>query len=489
LQQRRTTTTTRWRNQNRNILHHNETKKPSSIIIQQSPSFLSCRQRCYGSFSNDDNDDDDDRPVDNKDDHENYEWDPELKIFLTKKKKRKKKKKKEDTELPEPTYEIHPIPGLALSPHAKRIQITNIPTYLNDMEAALIQEADKYPPITSTNDDDYDSNRYRKLDEDEEFDLMMRFQNQTTTTTTNPEKENHHHNYYDEEDGITTLEDIRNRRPVQKLQDELLFLLALEKVPATMHFITQYLWKQYPHDKIILITELEETARDFFAEFERYVPDADDAAIWYHKHLCNPDRKFILHHFADPHHPSKVLIATRGSFRSDAQIPIANHVIFHDLPWRISHYTNSMDRVQVWDQSKPIYEYWITANTQFDQNKMHVFLQRLMHYQTTMHAKEEAKDHGQNIVHEEDYAVPDIRITWKDILGIDGVEPIPRRIRKIKRILNKKRLQRKKKKRIDPLVSGLSVESETRLTSYRDPEHDQEAWRQYPPEIPIIKRD
>jgi hypothetical protein len=417
-------------------------------------------------------------------------WDSERNIPI--KKKKKKRKKDILPEMPEPTYEIHPISGLVLSPHAKRIQITNIPTYLNDLEAALIQKADKYPPIAnnSTIGDDL---LHRTLDEDAEFDLRMRLKDRAMDDDDDDDDDGRSREeddlYYDDEDTAPTIADIRNRRPVKKLQDELLFLLALEKVPATIHFITQHLWKRYPHDKIILITELEETARDFFAEFEQFVPDAEEAALWHHRHLVNSDRKFLLRHFADPHHPSKVLIAPRGSFRADVQIPIANHVIFHDLPWRVSHYTNSMDRVQVWDQSKHIYEYWITANTQFDQNKMHVFSQRLMHYQTTMHAKEEAKDHGQAIVHDEDYTVPDIRITWKDILGIDGVEPIPRRVRKIQRLLNKKKMQRKKKKRDDPLISGLTVENENRLTTYRDPEHDKAAWQEYPAEIPIIKRD
>lgn len=167
--------------------------------------------------------------------------------------------------------------------------------------------------------------------------------------------------------------DSSGRQEISTMVREKLAATALFKAPTTATLCINLL-HQFADDRIIVFTERVACANMLFRSLEKQGPDI--GALLHHGRFSDSDRESVLEEFQDPTSNKRVLVSTRQSLAVGVNLQCANRVIFNDLPWTPADMLQAAARVKRLNQRKEVSEYWIVADTAFDENLLEILQQK-----------------------------------------------------------------------------------------------------------------
>lgn len=150
---------------------------------------------------------------------------------------------------------------------------------------------------------------------------------------------------------------------------------AMLKAPRTAEFCANVLHKAVG-DKMIVFTERIDCAILIHNSLEQRAPEL--GALLHFGKLSDSERESLVQQFQDPNSGQRVLVTTRQSMAEGINLQCANRVLFNDLPWTPADISQAAARTKRLNQRKEVSEYWVVADTNFDQNLMDVLREKLM---------------------------------------------------------------------------------------------------------------
>lgn len=163
---------------------------------------------------------------------------------------------------------------------------------------------------------------------------------------------------------------------IREMIEEQLFQTAQFKAPFTAS-LAQSLIEEFVDDKVIVMTERIECARTIFSSLRELGLVTD--ALLHHGKKSHEERASVLEAFWEtgPDSP-RILVSTRPSIGIGLNLQVANRVIFNDLAWTPADILQASARTKRLNQRKEVHEYWMLADTQFDQTLVQI-LRRKRH--------------------------------------------------------------------------------------------------------------
>eukprot|EP00977_Amphora_coffeiformis_P012143 scaffold2992_cov214-Amphora_coffeaeformis.AAC.25 len=169
--------------------------------------------------------------------------------------------------------------------------------------------------------------------------------------------------------------------------------------------LAQKLTKDFPDDKVIIMTERVSCANSIYAELKK--AGAGKKALLHHGRLSDAERASILEAFVVPgSNGPQILVSTRPSIGVGINLQCANRIIFNDLAWTPADILQAAARTKRLNQRKEVFEYWILSEARFDFNLVSILQQKL----TLMRLYGEGKN-----ISEDDQKWMNERVTFKDI--------------------------------------------------------------------------
>lgn len=136
-------------------------------------------------------------------------------------------------------------------------------------------------------------------------------------------------------------------------------LLAIAKAPATVEFVEGIL--DGSDSKVLVFSDSVEAAT-LIAE------KLGDVALLHHGHLGDERRENIKSEFRNSA-AKRVLVTTRQSLMTGANMEFCDRVVFNDLPWTAADVRQAEDRAHRLTSTGTVNVYWMAAsNSVFDSN-------------------------------------------------------------------------------------------------------------------------
>jgi len=173
-------------------------------------------------------------------------------------------------------------------------------------------------------------------------------------------------------------------RALREIVAETLAATALFKAPSTADLCAEVLRKA-TDDKMVVFTERKACSKLLYDSIEQQAPDV--GALLHNGNFSDSDRLSILEQFRDPNSGKRVLVTTRQSMAEGVNLQCANRVIFNDLPWTPADISQAAARTKRLNQTKEVSEYWIIADTEFDENLMSILQEKRRLVQVFMDGK------------------------------------------------------------------------------------------------------
>lgn len=169
--------------------------------------------------------------------------------------------------------------------------------------------------------------------------------------------------------------------------------------------LAKKLIEEHKDDKVIIMTERIECAKSIYKVLDGY--GLGDVALLHFGSLSYPERESIMNSFSRYEVGSpKILVSTRPSIGVGLNLQCANRVIFNDLAWTPADILQAAARTKRLNQLKDVFEYWIVAETEFDDKLVEILERKLKLMR--LHGE------GKNIS-EEDQKWMNERVTFEDI--------------------------------------------------------------------------
>jgi SNF2 family DNA or RNA helicase len=128
-----------------------------------------------------------------------------------------------------------------------------------------------------------------------------------------------------------------------------------------------------PDSKAIIFTERRVVAEDIYTSLQK---EDTNIALLHHGRFSDECRSKTLNQFKTDD-SRRILVSTRRALEVGVNLQCANVVIFNDMPWSPADINQAAGRVRRLDQKKPVSEYWMKSNTNFDERLLSILEEKL----------------------------------------------------------------------------------------------------------------